>query len=930
MCQNFMFTFALMPATCQCDTIVWPMKTRHILLTLFSIAIAICSCSERKGKYIIGVSQCSDDVWRSKMNSELRIAAFYYNDIDLRIVSADDNAQRQIKQINGFADEGVDLLIVSPLQKDVSHAIERAYEKGIPVIVFDRRMDSGKYTAYIGADNEQMGVNMARYLSSITRGEGRGLEIGGLASSSPAIERGKGFDGEAARHTNISIVARISSDWTEEGAYRQTDSLLSAPHPDFNFVFAHNDRMAAGAMRAVKKHGLSGVRFLGIDAIPQKGGGMQMVRDGKLTASYIYPTRGDEVMKLAMDILQKRTYKRENLLSSALITRDNANVLLMQNDEMQRQSDKLISLRERVESATNAFDTQRNYLLALLLLVCMLIVACALAVKAYIERTRYNRQLKQSMDRQKKMTEDMEMMTQRQLRFFTNISHELRTPLTLISGPAEQLSESTGVKGADRTLVDMIKRNASILIQMVNEILEFRKVQNEKARLTLNRFCAAKEIRVWAADFNAVAERKDIKMQILTDDDDDTVIADKEKLAHIYFNLMTNALKYTPQGGRITTSLTHNDGRLTLSVSDTGKGMAADVQSHIFERFYQAADSVGGTGIGLALVKAYTDLHNGNASVKSELGKGSTFTIDIPDTQPGYDASKDKQDDVHAACSDLVDDYTAKDLRAERNAAKITGTEDYDSDRPLLLLVDDNASMRSYLRSVLQADFNIVEAQNGEEGLTVARQQVPQLVVSDVMMPVMDGLQLCTRLKADVSTCHIPVLLLTARSLEEQRTEGYATGADSYITKPFNADTLKARIHNLLRNRTMLRQLFSGTAGESDEEKSLGEPDRDFVSRLREAINRHIPDSEYSVEDLGKEMLLSRVQLYRKVKALTGYSVVDLLRKARLAKARQLLEQTSMSISEIAYSVGFATPSYFAKRFKEEYGKSPGDFGRDK
>lgn len=908
------------------------MKTRQIVLILLTITIAVCSCKEHKTRYVIGVSQCSDDVWRTKMNEELKIAAFAYSGVDLRIASAQDDADLQIKQIQQFADEKVDILIVAPEQAKVDAAIKKVHDAGIPVIVFDRRTQPDAYTAYIGADNKEMGRSMALYLSSQTKGQQRILEITGLSSSSPAIERGSGFNSEVEQHDKLKVVERLYCNWTEQRAYQMVDSMLSVPHPDFNCVFAHNDRMAMGARKAILKHRINteDITFLGIDAIPSKGGGMQMVRDGELAASYIYPTRGDEVMKLAIDILEAHKYNKENLLSSALVSKDNANVLLMQNDEMKRQTDKLISLRQRVESTTNAFDTQRNYLLLLLLLVCMLIAVCALAIKAYITKAKYNRQLKISVDKQKQMTDDMQRMTQEQLRFFTNISHELRTPLTLISGPAEQLSESNGVKGADRTLVDMIKRNTGILTQMVNEILEFRKVQNEKAQLTPNRFCAAKEIRVWAADFSTVAERKGIKMQILTDGyDDDFIIADKEKLAHIYFNLMTNALKYTPHGGCITTSLTHRDGRLILSVTDTGKGMATDDQKHIFERFYQAADSVGGTGIGLALVKAYTDLHGGKASVESEPNRGSTFTIDIPDTQPGYDANKDKQNDVHVD-SNLVDDYTAKNLRAERNTAKIMGIEDYDSDRPLLLLVDDNASMRSYLRSILQADFNIVEAQNGEEGLTVARQQVPQLVVSDVMMPVMDGLELCSRLKANVSTSHIPVLLLTARSLEEQRTEGYATGADSYIIKPFSADTLKARIHNLLRNRTMLRQLFSGNVGENDEEKSLGEHDRDFVSRLRKAINCHIPDSEYSVEDLGKEMLLSRVQLYRKVKALTGYSVVDLLRKARLAKARQMLEQTSMSISEIAYAVGFATPSYFAKRFKEEYGKSPGDIGRDK
>lgn len=901
------------------------LRAMMLIMTLLSIV----SCGRQKPRYVIGVSQCSNDVWRTKMNEELKIAAFAYNGVDLRIASAQDNADLQVKQIRQYIDEKVDLLIVAPEQAKVDDAIRQAYEAGIPVIVFDRRTSHNAYTAYIGADNMEMGRNMATYLLSHSTQPKRILEITGRPSSSPAIERQRGFDSEIDKQRNSSVVERIACDWTEERAYQLVDSLLRVPHRDFNCVFAHNDRMAMGAKKAMKKHhaNTTAICFVGIDAIPSKGGGMQMVRDGELTASYIYPTRGDEVMKLAIDILERRKYERENLLSSALVTKDNANVLLMQNEELKRQTDKLISLRQRVEATTTAFDTQRNYLFALLLLLGLLIVACALAVKAYVAKSRYSQRLNESIDEQRRMTAEMSKMTQSQLRFFTNISHELRTPLTLISGPADQLRESRSMSDGDRQLIDMIRRNAGILKQMVNEILEFRKVQNDKAQLKLNKFDVAQELQKWAADFKAVAERKEIAMEVNTPGAAITqIVADKEKLAHIYFNLMSNALKYTPQGGKITTTLTHADGKITLAVADTGRGMADDDRKHIFERFYQATESVGGTGIGLALVKAYADLHHGTSRVESIVGKGSTFIIELPDTQPGYDASKDHDDEVHIS-HELMDDYTAKDLNKEHNISEIAGTEDYDTNRPLILVVDDNASMRNYLRSILQQDFNVVEAQNGEEGLTLAQRLVPQLVVSDVMMPVMNGLQLCGHLKENMLTCHIPIILLTARSLEEQRSEGYATGADSYITKPFAAPTLTTRINNLLRNRTMLKQLFSGSMRESEEENTLDTHDRDFVVQLRKAINQHIPDANYSVEDLGAEIGLSRVQLYRKVKALTGLSVVDLLRKARLAKAKQLLETSDMNISEIAYSVGFATPSYFAKRFKEEYGKSPGEMG---
>ncbi len=898
-------------------------------LFVVCLLCVLVSCGNSPRHFVVGVSQCSEDVWREKLNNELRVCAFSYDGVDLRISSAYDDVELQTRQIDQFVDSGVDLLIVAPGQVKVSEAIERAYDKGIPVIVFDRRVHSSKYTAYIGADNEEMGRNIARYLSTQVKGSGRILEICGLSTSSPAIAREKGFDGEVAKHANMHIVKRVECDWTEQNAYRVIDSLLTVSPADFDYVFAHNDRMAMGARKAAKKHGvdLSKVQFLGIDAMPQDGGGMQLVRDGELLASYIYPTRGDEVMKLAYDILNKKPFKRENLLSSALVTHDNASVLLMQNDETQRQADNLMSLRNRVVATTNAFDTQRSYLFMLMFLVCLLFGVCIFAVKAYLAKTRFNRQLQESMARQKMMTADIERMTQTQLRFFTNVSHELRTPLTLISGPADQLAERATIKGEDRNLVEMIRRNVKILSQLVDEILEFRRIQNDKAELKLNRFDIKNELHLWESDFAAVAQRRGFTLEY---DAPTTamVIADKEKVAHIYFNLMTNALKYTPQGGTITTRLTVTDSTFCITVADTGSGMSAEDCSHIFERFYQAKGSVGGTGIGLAIVKGYTDLHHGKASVESTPGKGTAFSVELPLTQEGYDASQDDADAKCKADNTLADDYTAEDIRSQQNTESLIGVDSLDSDKPLVLIVDDNASMRSYIRSILQSHYNIIEAQNGEEALAEARKNVPQIVVTDVMMPVMDGLELSRRMKEDMSISHIPVILLTARVLEEQRAEGYATGADSYITKPFSASTLTVRIDNLLRNRRQLKRIFSGTLQEQeDEEQSLGERDKTFVAQLRKAIKSHLSDADYSVEDLGAEIGLSRVQLYRKVKALTGMSVVALFRKARLAKAKRLLESQSMNVSEVAYAVGFSSPSYFTKCFKEEYGMLPGEVG---
>lgn len=907
--------------------------TTLVLTAAVSLCLASCAGEKAHKRFVVGVSQCSEDTWRDKLNEELRIAATFY-DVDLQIKSANDDVRLQTEQIDRFVEQGVDLLVVAPGQVTISPAIDKAYEKGIPVIIFDRRTRSNKYTAYIGADNHDIGASMAEFMANANTEGTEVVELCGLSSSSPAIERDAGFDSVAACRPNISIVKKVYADWTEQGAYHVMDSLLSTPYPAFNCLFAHNDRMAMGARRAVVKHGIDPktIKFCGIDAMPQQGGGMHLVSEGKLFASSIYPTRGDEVMRLAMKILTHKPYDRENRLSSALVTEANARVLLMQNDETTRQQGHLSELRNRVDKTVSDFKTQRIYLLIMLSALLLLGIAYVYVVSANRAKARLNRQLADSVEQQRQMTKHIEELTHTQLQFFTNISHELRTPLTLIAGPTEQLLEDKTVQGTHRRMLQMVERNTKILIQLVSEILDFRKVQNNKAVLKLNRFNLAETLRLWADDFGAVTSRKGItvKVDAPADAAQATVIADRDKLARVFFNLMSNAVKYTPQDGTITITLRHNDGSFFFTMNnDSVKTISKDDLPHIFERFYQSKGSIGGTGIGLALVKANVDLHHGSISATSSQEEGTTFSITLPDTQEGYDPdadNDDSKDNSTKAEQGYVDDsYAPVNVEAAEKAERITNAEDFDADRPLVLIIDDNNGMRAYLRSILQDHYNVSEAVDGQQGLERARREVPKLVVCDVMMPVMDGLEFTRRLKADTATSHIPVILLTARSLSEQREEGYGTGADSYLTKPFTGSLLLARIDNLIHSRTLLRSLFSGNSKEEEkEEEMLGAQDQTFVTKLREVIRDNMGDSDFSVERIGEEIGLSRVQLYRKVKALTGQTPVELLRKARLERGRRLIEKTEKSVSEIAYEVGFTSPSYFNKCFKDEFGISPG------
>ena len=837
------------------------MKRKLHLIIYVAIIVLLTGCAQKPRKFVIGVSQCSEDIWRDKLNDELKMGEYLNDSLIVKLASSNDDNVLQNKQVNQFIDEGVDLLIVSPNQLSaISKSVERAYDKGIPVILYDRKTNSDKYTAFIGCDNYTIGKSMGTFIAQQLQGKGRIVEISGLEGSSPALERHRGFMDAIKPYPGLQVVASEEGNWKEEGGIQAMKRILKQTQ-DFDYVFAHNDCLAWGAyvaarqMRVKRKY-----KYTGVDGMATEGGGLELVRDGIFEASYLYPTKGDEVIALAMKILKHQPYERDNYLSTSIITQANAALTLMEARDAERQAHNLKTLHKQVDQYLSDYNSQKVMLIGLCLFLLVCLAAAALIFRGYLIKVRLNEtlaktngelkrlnvELGEKNEELKRLNEEVLELTHSRLVFFTNISHELRTPLTLIADPVEMLLEDSGIKGKSRELLKMVQRNALALQQLVSNILDFRKIQNGKMELKLYRFDIVKTLTMWVGDFQLTAERKQIRLHLDVDDlkGSHEMIADQDKISRIVFNLLSNALKYTPAGGEIFVSLKDEGANLRLDVKDTGKGISQDEADKIFERFFQAKGAASGTGIGLALVKSFVELHHGEARVESELGKGSDFIVVIP---------------------------------REQDALK----------------------------------------------------EVPDLVICDVMMPVMDGLELTEQLKTNTATSHIPVIMLTAKNLEEHRAEGYEHGADSYITKPFHSKVLLARIENLLRQRQLLKNLYQGTKEAEKEisEAHLEDRDKQFLKQLQAIIQKNISDSEFGVEDMGQQIGLSRVQLYRKVKAMTGSSVVDLLRKARLAKARRLLETRSMSVSEVAYEVGFSAPSYFTKCFKEEYGMLPGDVG---
>ena len=779
--------------------------------------------------------------------------------------------------------------------------IDKAYDKGIPVILFDRKTDSQKYTAFIGADNVKVGKTIGEFIAKTLHGEGKVIEIKGLDNSSPAIDRHKGFVQALSKYPDIHLKRTLSGEWTKESGYKSIKSAI-ADAKDCNIVWGQNDRMAEGARRAMAEAGVHNVLYVGTDALPNKGGGIEAVHNGKLLASYIYPTRGDMVMQLAMKILKKQPFHRDNYLKGALVTKDNAKVLLLQNEEMMKQRSRLSDLNSKVDIYLAQYNHQKIYML-----LGGVIIALLIGLIVYIYRTIILRR------------ELEEQATNAKLQFFTNISHELRTPLTLIAGPIEHIVNDGNLTKQQRNMLQIVEKNVSILMRLVNEILDFRKIQNKKMELTLSEFELTHYLKEWVSTFESIATKRKIKVDLIIPATI-RLCADIYKVERICYNLLSNALKYTSEGGSITVKAKSSDETVEICIKDTGKGIAKEDIKHIFDRFYQVRNSnKDGTGIGLAIVKAFTELQGGTAKVESEVGKGSEFTITLPKRVAGDNFQPAEET---YTMNDFLDESSAvTDISTENKVSKITS--DQQEDKPRVLVIDDNADIRAYATALLGDEYDVMEASDGSEGLKKAVREVPDVVVCDVMMSGMDGLECCKRLKADSLTCHIPVILLTAKTLDEHRAEGYAYGADAYLTKPFNGNVLKARIKNLITNRKLMKIVFGNDAQQEPMEAVAQSAESQFVEKFRTIIQGNLGNSDLNVETISHEMGISRAQLYRKIKSITGISPNDIIREARMKRADRLLETTDKSVSEIAYEVGFSSPSYFTKCYREFFGRTP-------
>ena len=886
------------------------MKHPFLLVWLTLIVLCGCTSSGKQKRHVIGLSQCMlDDAWREAMINDMRIEASNYDDVEIIIKDAQNNNETQIQQIRDLIRQKVDVLIISPYQSEPITAVaEEAYRAGIPTIITDRKVNTDQYTSFVGANNYEIGLAAGNYAAHYLPPNAIILEIWGLTQTSPAQERHKGFVDALREREDLSF-RKIEGQWLVDTARME---LRRLEHPEqIDFVYAHNDMMAIAAREyfmawdSIRGRDL---RIIGVDAVA--GAGLEAVEDGRINASFLYPTGGEQVIRTAMRIIQGEPVDKFIPLRTAPVDHQSARTLLLQADQLQKYKQRIEAQRSRIDGLSDRFYFLRNSLGVISLLMIGFI---ALSIYAFY----INRKMRQANRKLISLNAEMKEVTAQKLQFFTNVSHEVRTPLTLILAPLDRLIVSLRESPYASDL-GLIQKNANRLLRVINQILDFRKVEGKQEKLAVREIDLVPFVGEIKSYFDSMASVRAISYTFTSSIKQCTLWIDPDLLEKVFFNLLSNAFKFTPEGGSVRIELTEEGDRVFIQVIDTGSGIQPANLPHLFDRFYTEDRSMG-TGIGLHLVKEYIHMHGGEIRVESEPGQRTTFTVCLRKGKAHFEDSDLMETSVsHQA-------YEASRLDDSETKEILSKTYPY-----TILITEDDDEVRCFLERELSLHFKIRTAANGKDALRVLEEEEISLVVSDVMMPEMNGFELCRTIKSQLPFSHIPVILLTALTDERQRIFGITGGADDYIQKPFHTDYVKIKIIHLLQERQKLRERLLEKLRYNklllSEPEKVESIDDTFLRKFAEQIEAVYADPEYNVEKLSETLGLSRGHLHRKIKELTGTAPVEFLRTYRLNKATQLLRQNAYTVSEVAYRTGFSSPAYFSKCFKAVYGVTPTEY----
>ena len=851
----------------------------------------------------------------------------FHPNVQFHMLDARNNSDLQRRQVQELIREKVDLLLISPNQSGPLTALaEAAYNQGIPVVILDRRTTSRLYTAYVGGNNREVGRRAGQYAAQLLRGHGQVLEILGTPGSSPATERDLGFQEALTTYPGVRVVAKVESNWQPVSVLERLPAVLRA-HPEVDLIFAHNDPMGQAAYQVARRLGVvAHVRIIGVDGLSGPGNGLQLVEDGALKATLLYPTGGEEAILTALHILRHEPYVKDNILGTMVIDSANVGTMLPQSELLAQQRQNIQQQQLQLQADLRRFASQKT---TMLLLLSSLLVAVLLGALAW-RSSRLNRRIRQVLEGQNaeisaqrnqiaQLAEDARRSSEAKLRFFTNFSHELRTPLTLILGPVEDLlSNPSDLNPAQRHDLKLVRRNTQRLLRLVSQLLEFRKIDVGKMAVRVTKGNLVVFVRELMDLFEKTAHRQHITLRFLPAEPAIILWFDGNILDKVFYNLLSNALKYTPDGGQVTVSMQRGPAdTVRVSVEDNGRGIAEADQPHILGWFYQGGEpTANSSGLGLALADGLTRLHEGTLTFRSQPGQGSTFEVTLPLARSAAFLDADlTAPHVLQDLEELPDDKPAVVEAAV--PARSTTT---------VLVIEDHEEVRQFLVQKLQPHFLVSTAADGATGLRLAGDTIPDLIVCDVNLPGLSGLNVALALKADWRTSHIPLVLLTARDAPEQQVEGVQAGADLYLTKPFNPAFLVESLRTLLRNKAQQREHFRRELSVNTATVAPQRVDQKFLADLTAIIEANLDQPGLSVDDVARSLGVSQMQLYRKVKALLGTGVTDYIQSMRLTKARQLLLQEGSAVAQVAYQTGFSSPSYFATLFKGRYQVSPSEF----
>ena len=861
--------------------------------------------------------------------------------------NADGNSHQQIQDILSLWQADIDLLIVSPNEAaPVTPIIEELYQAGLPVVVIDRKITSDAYTTYVGADNYEIGQIAGSYAARLLPQGGRVLEITGLPGSTPAQERHRGFT-EALRSSRAYELDTVNGEWEHQTAKRKLSSD-SARYLTADLIFAHNDMMALAARQVLEQHPASPpVRLLGIDGLSGPSLGIDLVDQGALDATFLYPTGGDRAVQVALDILEGRTYRKENMLQTTVIDSSNVKVLKLHSDKIAGQQQDIVRQQRMIQEQWTVYRNQQTLLYVVVISLAAAIILGVYALYSLRENRLINRRLRvqndkitQQRNQIAQMAQEAEAANQAKFTFFTNISHEFRTPLTLILASVDDLIDENHrgtPRSAEAVRQDLLltRRNTSRLLHLINQLLDFRRLEHTKGQATMKKHDLIAFLREIVSAFERTAQRRQIDYQLVALPPTLEAYFDASMLDKVFFNLLANAFKFTPDRGsiRVRVEADVDQDCVRIRFVDNGQGMSTEQIAHAFDRFYQGVpDQARGTGLGLALAKELVSCHAGQITVSSQPGRGTCFEVTLPLRQgEAFDevVPTDSAPLTTEHCLELeaLENVTTA-FSGKPSLVDFTLSDEGQLPDTTVLVVEDNDDLRHFLVRKLRRTYHVLEAADGPHGLKQALARVPDLIVCDVMLPGQDGLAIARTLKSDVRTSHIPIVLLTARATPDQQIAGLRTGVDAYVTKPFHLPLLLEQMDTLLWNREQLRQRFTSTHASSELPAALPDLDRQFLQRLTTFIQQNLAQSALNVNAITQEMGLSRVQLYRKVKALLGVSINDYVKVLRLKEAKRLLLRPDLTIAEVAYAVGFSSPAYFSTVFKAYYQQSPSDFVR--